>query len=1053
MPRGFIFLLPVMFAASAVLASDALPVDYNRDVRPILSNYCYPCHGPDEQQRKAGLRFDVKENAFAELESGDVAIVPGQPGESSIVERLESTDADVVMPPPASGKKLSPDQVAILKRWVAEGAAWKSHWSFMPPARSAVPEVAHSSWPRNTIDRFALSKLEAEGLRPSAEADRATLARRVTLDLTGLPPTTAEIDAFLLDNRSDAYERLVDRLLASPHYGERMALEWLDASRYADTHGYHIDSHRDMFRWRDWVIDAFNRNMSFDRFTVEQLAGDLLPGATDQQKLATGFNRNHMINFEGGAIPEEYHAAYIVDRVNTTATVWLGLTVGCAQCHDHKYDAITQKDYYRFFAFFNNVPEQGLDGRTGNAEPFIKAPTQDQAARLAPLRSEVAQLSAQIEGRVQTAQTDFLQWAAEASSKVPAAPAPPAGLVAHFSLDETEGNQAEDFTGQQPAGTIQEATARVEGKVGGAFKFDGTGFVDLGTSLRFERNQAFSYGAWVRPASEGTGAVIANTDDESTFRGWDLLLIDGKAYAHVVSQWPTDALRIVSKSKLELDKWTHLLVTYDGSSKAAGLKLYINGVLAEVETTHDHLTETIINTKTLRIGSRRYGSTFKGSVDEARIYNRELTAADALPLTRYEPIEEFLRTPADKRSAKQVAILRKHYLDQHDAVYRDLVAKLTAVRKRANELDATIPTTMVMQEMGSPRPTRLMMRGQYDKLGEQVEAGVPQSLPSLPADAPRNRLGLARWLVDPAHPLTSRVIVNRFWQMYFGTGIVKTAEDFGSQGEWPTHAELLDYLASELISSGWDVKAMQRLIVTSATYRQSSIVTPALAKRDPENRLLARGPRMRLQAEFIRDQALAVSGLLNMEIGGPSVYPYQPAGLWEEMSYGEEYTAQKYGKSSGKDLYRRSMYTFWKRTVPPAQLSTFDAPDRETCAVRRSRTNTPLQALVLMNDPTYVEASRKLGEQVMSEPAAVDQRVASVFRMATGRRPSASESAVLVKLLVEQLAVYRQQPEAARKLVAIGESKRDEKLDACELAAWTMVISTIFNLDETITKG
>jgi hypothetical protein len=780
----------------------AAPIDFDRQIRPLLANNCFGCHGPDDKARKAKLRLDRKKDAFKELRDGGFAIVPGKAANSVLLERVQAEDPDERMPPPKTNKRLTAEQIALLRQWIDQGAPWAEHWAFVPPRRPALPQVVDRAWPRNAIDTFILARLEAEGLRPAPEADPSCLIRRVTLDLTGLPPTPAEVDGFVADHSPEAYDKVVDRLLASPHFGERLALDWLDAARFADTHGYHIDAGRDMTRWRDWVIDAFNSNMPFDRFTVAQIAGDLLPRATRAQKIASGFNRNHMINFEGGAIPAEYQNAYIVDRVNTTGTVWLGLTIACAQCHDHKYDPVTQQDYYRLYAFFNNVPENGLDGAKGNAAPVLKAPTPRQEQALATLDAAIKELE------------------------------------------------------QRP------------------------------------------------------------------------------------------------------------------------------GKLPPV-----------------------------------------------LPL----PLRD----------------------------------KLAQLRARRVEVEKQIPNTMVMQEMPQARDTFVLLRGEYDKKGAKVSAGTPSALPPLPAGAPPNRLGLARWLVDPANPLTARVAVNRLWQMVFGTGMVKTAEDFGVQGEPPSHPELLDWLAVEFLhpsraplgSAGqhaWDVKAMVRLIVTSATYRQSSAVTPALHARDPENRLLARAPRLRLQAEFLRDQALAVSGLLNPEIGGASVFPYQPAGLWQELASrgdSKNWSAQFFVQSHGKDLYRRTMYTFWKRTSPPPSLMTFDAPDRETCVVRRARTNTPLQALVLMNDPTYLEASRKLAERMMTQAATPDERIALAFRLATARRPSVQEIAVLRHVFDTQLLKYRQDAQAALKLLAIGEAPRDERLTPAELAAWTMVASVILNLDETVTKG
>ncbi len=806
-----------MLPGLLALVAHSEDLSFNRDIRPILSANCFACHGPDKHARKADRRLDTRDGALAELE-GVRAIVPGDTEHSESVLRISSTDPDEVMPPPKSDKKLTPEQIALLKKWIAEGARYEPHWSLIAPVKPKVAQISdfrfqisdllrggrdYGDWSKNPIDAFILARLEKDGLKPSPEAGKTTLIRRVTFDLTGLPPTLAEVDAFLSDNSADAYEKLVDRLLAKPQYGERMTRDWLDLSRYADTHGYHLDSGRDMWLWRDWVIAAFNANKPFDQFTIEQIAGDLLPNATDEQKVATGFHRNAMINFEGGALPEEYLAQYIKDRVATTATVYLGLTLQCAECHDHKFDPVTQKEFYQMYAFFNAVPENGIDGSRGNAAPLMMRASLEQAARLAELQAEKARIEAEVKDA------------------------------------------------EQPV-----------------------------------------FGPAIEKASP---------------------------------------------------------------------------------------------------------------------------AAKAL----------------------------------HDRV--------SAAAKAHDDFQKTIPTVMVMQQAEKPRESFVLVRGQYDQHGEKIEPGVPASLPPLAADAPRNRLGLAQWLVDRRHPLVARVTVNRFWQNIMGTGIVKTAQDFGAQGEWPSHPELLDWLAVDFIESGWDVKRLVKMIVTSATYRQSSRVPPELRARDPENRLYARGPRFRLGAEEIRDTALAVSGLLVGKIGGPSVRPYQPAGLWEELSSrqdSDKFTAQKFVQDHGEALYRRTMYTFWKRTSPPPSLTTFDAPDREKCLVARERTNTPLQALVLMNDPTYLEAARKLAERMMTDggasPAA---RIAFAFRLATARMPSESEAAALVRLFEKQRARFTAAPEHAAALLAIGESPRNEKLDAAELAAWASVASTILNLDETVTKG
>ena len=836
-------------------------VDFNRDVRPILSDHCFACHGFDDKTRKASLRLDLKETALRGGKSGKPAVVPGQPEASELVARVLTQDAEDHMPPEDFGKPLTAAQSETLRRWVAEGAEFRDHWAFITPDSPALPAVRDVAWPRNGIDHFVLSRLEERGTTPRPEADKPALLRRATLDLTGLPPTPEEIDAYLADTSDGAYGRVVDRLLSSARYGERMAVEWLDAARFADTHGYHIDSARDMTPWRDWVIRAFNDNKPFDRFTVEQLAGDLLvnqsnpePGSTDAELLvASGFNRNHMINYEGGAIADEYHTAYILDRVNTTATVWLGLTMACAQCHDHKYDPLTMRDFYRFYAFFNTVPENGLDGRHGNAAPVVSLADSGQKERLRELR--------------------------EAATRT------------------------------------EEALKEIE--------------------------------ATVAARQESWEAAVR--EPELTLPGTD-----------------TTAIRT--------------------------------------------------NAALMRI----------------------------------------IGMPAAERSDAERKTLATYFRGQAFVALTEARSARDQARTAQERYERSLPSSMVMGEMETPRDTFMLVRGQYDQRGDKVQPGTPAVLPPLPEGEPVNRLGLARWLVSPSQPLTARVTVNRYWQMYFGQGLVKSAENFGSQGDWPTHPALLDWLATEFVRTGWDVKGMQRLIVTSATYRQSSAAPRGEVEGDPENRLLSRGPRVRLQAEFIRDLALQVSGLLEPRIGGESVFPYQPAGLWEELMAREDndaFTAQKYVPSQGRDLYRRTLYTFWKRTCAPPSLGTFDAPDRQVCTVRRARTTTPLQALVLMNDPTYVEASRKLAERMMASAADDAGRIAHAFRLATGRLPRAAETDVLTRLYRSQLATYRADTGAADRLLGVGDSPRAAGFDSAELGAWTVVASAILNLDETITKG
>jgi hypothetical protein len=1029
------------------------PLSFNRDIRPILANNCFACHGPDEKKRETDFHFDTKDGMF--LEEG--IVVPGHAAKSVLVKKITEPNPDDRMPPPDSGHALTETQIGLLKRWIDEGARWDTHWAYTAPSATEPPAPARQDWARTPIDRFILARLEREGLRPSPEADKATLLRRLSYDLTGLPPTPAEVDAFLGDKSPDAYEQRVDALLASPHYGERMAMPWLDAARYADTHGYHIDSLRGMWHWRDWVINAFNRNLPFDQFVIEQIAGDLLPDATRDQKIASGFNRNHMINFEGGAIADEYQVEYVIDRVEATSSTFMGLTMGCARCHSHKFDPITHKEFYQFFAFFNSVPELGLDGRTGNAAPILPLPSHAQQARLdnltAAIRTRDAALADDVVKPLQA------EWEKRVIDSVP--PIDGNGPAAHYELD----GSFSDISGRYQHGrTLAGEPTFDAGQIGRAASFDGDVEVSFGNVGAFERTDPFSLAVWLRGRGNLPMAAFqkfAGTDKRQGFE-WmfdDIVLVDIQKWAarltvSVVGDAPASALRIRSRERLTLGDWYHVVMSYDGSGKAAGLRLHLNGKPLATEVVRDALRGSTRSDAALRVGSQTTGPPFRGQLDDLRVYSRLLAPAEIEQLALHYRARAVLSGVTGKRTRDEAAYLRDYFLTYGASeALRTANAELKALRLERTDLQKTIPSAMVMGEMKTPRDTFVLARGDYRNQTEKVQPGVPAMLPPLPDKAPLNRLTLAKWLVDPKHPLTARVAVNRFWQTYFGTGIVKTQEDFGVQGEAPVHPELLDWLATEFIASGWDIRAMQRLMVTSATYRQSSAVTPALHDRDPENRLLARGPRGRLPAELVRDTALAASGLLNAEIGGPSVLPYQPKGLWEEMAFGEGFSAQSYQQSHGPDLYRRGMYTFWKRTVPPASLATFDAPDREKCAARRAMTNTPLQALALMNDPTYVEAARALAQRTLIEGGKDDSsRLSYAFRLATARKPTSAEAGVLRRLLRGRLEAFQKSPREAAKLIAIGEAPRDTRLDPAELAAWTTVASAILNLDETITK-
>lgn len=996
--------LTVLLLAAGLPAWSA-SVSFNRDVRPILSDRCYTCHGPDSASRKSKLRLDKEESART-------ALKPGDPEHSEIYLRVTSPNKARRMPPAYMGHAaLNPKEIEVLRQWIQDGARFEPHWSLVPPRKAAAPAVNDTAWPHNDIDRWILARLEREGLHPAPPADRATLLRRVSFDLTGLPPTPAEVDAFVSDRAPDAYEKVVDRLLASPRYAERMTIRWLEAARYADSNGYQSDGPRDMWRWRDWVLDAFRQNMPFDQFTIEQLAGDLLPHPTLAQRIATGFHRNHSTSAEGGIVDEEFRVQYVADRAETTSTVWLGLTVGCARCHDHKYDPIRQKDYYQLFAFFNNVPERGFVYNFGNEEPYIKAPLPDQQAKLDDYAKRIAAAQAHIHALQPAAEAAEQKWIRRAAS------------------------DDEDWT----------PTDGMALRVFNEEHFDGKRQTELGNQVAgFNFHDPYTFAAWIKPESPN-GAVLSRGEDYLEGTGHYLLLVDGKLRFHATFRWTDLAMRVETEQPIKLNEWQHVAVTYDGSMHASHVKIYVNGVPQKLKILFDQPIWPLETKQPFRIGGGG-GLRFTGSIRDVRVYNQALTPDEAAALPLQASVSQIAaraqRTAAE--SAKlHFCFLERHAPDDFTAARRSLAA----LEKDQQSYLAKVPTTMVMREMDHPRQAYLLQRGAYDAHGEPVDPDVPAVLPPLKPEWPRNRLGLARWLVDRGNPLTARVTVNRYWQMFFGVGLVKTVEDFGSQGEWPMHPELLDWLAVEFMDSGWDVQHILKTIVMSAAYQQDSKVSPDLEQRDPENRLLARGPRFRLAPEMIRDQALAVSGLLVEKIGGPSVKPYQPEGLWQELQGGKGYEPDK-----GEGLWRRSLYTYWRRTVPAPSMITFDSPTRETCVVRETRTNTPLQALELMNDVLYLEASRKLAERVLHDQPEPKARVDEAFRLVLGRHPKAREDAFLESALNKFSAYYRAHPAEAEKYLAQGQAPRDKALPADSLAAYTAVASLLFNLDETITK-
>ncbi len=1075
--------------------TESIRIDFARDIRPILSDKCFVCHGPDAPSRNLRLRLDSEEGAKGDLGRGRRAIVAGDPGRSELVRRITSTDESMRMPPADATHQLTESEKTLLIEWIRQGAPWQQHWAFVAPRRPELPAVSNQQWGRNEIDRFVLARLEKEGVSPAPEADRETLLRRVTLDLTGIPPTVAELESFLKDASADAYEKAVDRLLASPRYGERMAWRWLDAARYADTNGYQIDGDRSAWRWRDWVIDAFNGNMTYDRFITEQLAGDLLPNPTLNQRIATAFNRHHRINAEGGIVPAEYAVEYVVDRVDTTSTVFMGLTVGCARCHNHKYDPISQKDYYQLYAYFNSIAEDGRAFDWGNSAPWISAPTAAEQQQLGLLDKQIEAVAARLKQEEPEIAARQRRW--ESSLKSDPAPAglPERELLLHLPLERAAkpvlNRATEEWHNPQPP-KLDEKTKKplpptevdeakfVDGQpeylptpFGEGMRFDGQIYYNAGRVADFryksttrDFRERFAVSAWIRPDSENGGAIFTKMADSADERvhglprigGVGLFHANGKIHIQMVREWDYDGYRSESEASLSAGEWHHVLLQFDGFRQHDDrVRLYVNGVEQRLKVTQPNLyLYWGLPNQPLRIGGGGGKEMrFRGVMDEVRFYTRTLDNDEITVIAGREPLGAVAARPESGRSNAERTRLRAAYLaTKAPGKYRRLHEQYQDLVVQRQKMIDRFTTIMVMEELPTPRPAHLLRRGAYDAPGEKVERRVPAILPPLPADLPNNRLGLAKWLTSADHPLTSRVAVNRFWQMIFGAGLVRTVEDFGSQGELPSHPELLDWLAVEFQSpstgQAWDIKSLLRKIVTSTTYRQSAILAPASLQRDPENRLLARGPRTRLSADMIRDQALAAAGLLVERLGGPSVKPYQPDGLYKDMTFSG---LTRYDTDHGEGLWRRSLYTFWKRTVLSPNMQVFDASAREFCTVRDTRTNTPLQSLNLMNDVTYIEASRLIAQRMLLEGGPDDaDRLAWGFRTITLRQLDQNELRVLTRYLQSQRQHFTAHPEEANRLLSLGERRVDSRLLPREVAAWSMVASLILNLDETITK-
>ncbi len=1055
-----------------LLATPSGPIDFNREVRPILSDKCYHCHGPDEENRKGRLRLDTREGATRTRE-GFTPIVPGKSAESEMLVRVISADAEEMMPPPeAKLGRLTPNEVAVLQRWIDEGAHYQSHWSFVPPhVEASSPPQATPPLPSDlsAIDRWVAASLARRQLHLQPEADRRTLIRRLTLDLNGLPPTPEDVAAFAADPAPDAVPRLVDRLLASPRYGERMAADWLDVARYADSYGFQIDRARDMWPWRDWVIKAFNRNLPWDQFVTWQLAGDLLPNATDEQVLATAFNRLHAQEAEAGSVEEEYRINHVNDRTTTFGAAFLGLTLECARCHDHKYDPISQREFYSLSAFFQDIDEAGLYalGPESTPTPTLWLPDEAQRHKHAVATAAVRAAEKTLAEARSAARPAFARWVAGA----PAEGLRMTGEIASFSFDQSEpvppaevpdatkASKDPNVPNEEPNVPLVRFANRVKpgdyatspaeyrhanGSSGSALRIGGD--FPVNTSVgNFQRHDPFSVALRVQTARAEERAVVfhrSSAASDSGSRGYELILDGGRLRWSLIHFWPGNAISIRAVDPLPLHRWVHVAVSYDGSSRASGLSLFVDGKPARVEVTQDNLTKDItgcreynppgFSCRTLTVGVRFRDRIFKdGVIDDLRIFNRAITPLEA--------------TELDTAGALAAAAPEERfdtYLVNHDPAYLQALDALRTARAAQTAAAEEAKEIMVMRESFRPRTAYILRRGEYDQRGESVSAGTPEVLPPFPAGEPRNRLGLAHWLTDPGHPLFARVTVNRLWQSLFGHGLVRTSEDFGSQGELPSHPELLDWLATEFIRSGWDLKALVRTIVLSQTYRQRSIAAPELAAEDPGNVWLARGPRHRLPAEMIRDRALAASGLLVETFGGPPVFTYDIPESFKPAPAG-----------TGDALYRRSVYTFWRRTGPAPVLEAFDVPKRVVCVVRRDTTNTPLQALILLNGPQFVEAARFLAERLVRVHGGErDALVRAAFEQVLCRPPDSTEREIIGRLMERQLQVFSARPQAAETYAATGASPLAKDLPAPLVAAATVVVNTLMNHDEFVVK-
>lgn len=1043
-PFHLVFAMLALGSVWSVPAEAADEVSFNMQIRPILSDRCWACHGPDEAKRKAKLRLDTREGALARKD-GKAIIQPGDPANSELYRRLVSNDPDEKMPPADSHLEVSSEEIAVINRWIEQGAQWEKHWAYLPPRKISPPAVQDSAWVKNDIDRFILVRLEKVGIKPAAESAKERLLRRVTFDLTGLPPTPDEMDAFVNDSSPDAYEHVVDRLLASQAYGERMAVDWLDLARYSDTFGYQADRYRAMWPWRDWVIKAFNENIPYDQFATWQLAGDLLPNPTKEQILATAFNRHHMQTEEGGSVEEEFRVTYVVDRVNTMGTTFMAQTFECSRCHDHKYDPISQKDFYSLFSFFNNIDESGQTSHFTDSMPVptLLLSDADTDRRLAELKRAIAEKESKTEPLRRNARAAFEEWLKEEPTELNIK-----GLIADLSFDEIKDNKFPNAANAKKPAHAVEAPQLVDGRAGKALSLNGENGVTLNDLGIFGRTDPFTVSVWIRSPVHHKRAVVFHRSMaalDAASRGYEMLLEDGYVSLGLHHMWPGNAIKVRSKSSIPTNDWVHLVMTYDGSSRADGLRLFSDGTPTELEVMRDNLWKDIIYERgnpQLTVGYRFRDNGFRdGVVDDLIVYDRALTEIEVLHLHDGKTLKEALLAHANTDA------LFDFYLANFNILYAKHLQDLRELRAQQSRLINPIPEVMAMHEMPQARPAFILKRGAYDAPGDPVTMDVPAAIMPFDAKYPRNRLGLAQWLFAEENPLTARVAANRLWQMMFGRGIVSSADNFGSQGDLPTHPELLDWLADDLRKNRWDVKRFLKQIAMTSTYRQSSSGSPESTLKDPENKLLARGPAHRLTAEMIRDNALAASGLLVRKMGGEPVKPYQPEGLWEEKS------GARYERDRGDALYRRSVYTFWKRTSPPPVMIAFDAAERNVCIVTRQATSTPLQALALLNDPQIAEASRHLAERAIKEGGStIQSRLSFMFRLATSRNPISAELEVLNRMFEEQRQILSRNEHEVAKFLMVGDKSNDPAIPPVELASTAIVANALFNFDETVMK-